>query len=308
MSKEAKVGLLLGLVFIVAIAIVLRGVHQESQDAINESEIVSNSSGNNDNNVADPARIKEMIHKLVQAKNKPAAVDVPLIVIDQSDNARPDHQQLIDRQRLPDNSFRQENNIRYKMDLPNRAGQNRTRPAVLPPPGRIDRAIKRVIDSREASKHKDSLKARQRARSYVVRDGDNLSKIALKVYGQKQGRLWANVVRIHQANRKIMPTMDNLSVGQKLMIPVLNMSTVKNVQPTTPVNKNKINRKRTPQSSKYMYYVVKDNDSLWKIAQNHLGDGNQYSRITQLNDKLLKDDDTIYPGMRLRLPRKNTNN
>ena len=41
MSKEAKIGLLLGLVFIVAIAVVLRGVHQNSTSDLSEQLAVN---------------------------------------------------------------------------------------------------------------------------------------------------------------------------------------------------------------------------------------------------------------------------
>ena len=49
-------------------------------------------------------------------------------------------------------------------------------------------------------------------------------------------------------------------------------------------------------------YVVKSNDSLWQIANKYLGDGNRYSEIVGLNN--IPDGETIFEGMRLKLPNR----
>ena len=50
------------------------------------------------------------------------------------------------------------------------------------------------------------------------------------------------------------------------------------------------------------YYVVKDGDSLWRIAEKKLGNGGRYTEISKLNADVLEDEDDIVVGMRLRLP------
>lgn len=49
-------------------------------------------------------------------------------------------------------------------------------------------------------------------------------------------------------------------------------------------------------------YVVKEGDTLWKIAAAHYGDGARYEEIFAANKPMLKDPDKIYPGQRLRIP------
>ena len=61
-------------------------------------------------------------------------------------------------------------------------------------------------------------------------------------------------------------------------------------------------RIREQKSSGDKYYVVKDGDSLWGIAQVKLGSGKRFPEIAKLNKKVLKDEDSVYSGMRLRLP------
>ena len=51
-------------------------------------------------------------------------------------------------------------------------------------------------------------------------------------------------------------------------------------------------------------YTVKDGDSLSKIAKEMYGDANQYQRIFEANQPMLKDPDKIYPGQMLRIPPK----
>lgn len=54
-----------------------------------------------------------------------------------------------------------------------------------------------------------------------------------------------------------------------------------------------------PPSQEYFIYEVKAGDTLWKIAEQFLGEGKRYPEIVQLNN--LSSDD-ITPGMRLKIP------
>jgi nucleoid-associated protein YgaU len=53
---------------------------------------------------------------------------------------------------------------------------------------------------------------------------------------------------------------------------------------------------------KNRFYTVKDDDSLWHIAARELGDGKRYVEITKLNAKVLDDEDDLTVGMKLKLP------
>ena len=52
-------------------------------------------------------------------------------------------------------------------------------------------------------------------------------------------------------------------------------------------------------------YTVKKGDSLWKIAKEHLGDGNRWKEIQTLN--AFADDCIIYPDQVLKLPLSQSN-
>jgi nucleoid-associated protein YgaU len=54
----------------------------------------------------------------------------------------------------------------------------------------------------------------------------------------------------------------------------------------------------------YRWYTVKENDTLWGIAAEHLGAGSRLATIQELNKELLKDKVTVHPGQKLRLPAK----
>jgi nucleoid-associated protein YgaU len=49
-------------------------------------------------------------------------------------------------------------------------------------------------------------------------------------------------------------------------------------------------------------YTVKPGDTLSKIAKEHLGDGNAYMEIFNINKDQLKDPDKIQPGQVLKIP------
>src|SRR5690606_3965723 len=52
------------------------------------------------------------------------------------------------------------------------------------------------------------------------------------------------------------------------------------------------------------WYTVKPNDSLWKIADEQLGDAGALNAIIELNKDILKGSTTVHPDMKLRLPTK----
>ena len=49
-------------------------------------------------------------------------------------------------------------------------------------------------------------------------------------------------------------------------------------------------------------YVVREGDSLWRIAAEKLGDGNRFCEITKLNTDILNDEGSLAVGMQLKIP------
>jgi nucleoid-associated protein YgaU len=50
------------------------------------------------------------------------------------------------------------------------------------------------------------------------------------------------------------------------------------------------------------WHEVKRGETLWKIAQEHYGDGSLYPKIFEANRDVLKDPNLIKVGQKLRIP------
>ena len=141
-------------------------------------------------------------------------------------------------------------------------------------------------------------------RTYVVQPGDNLGKIAPKVYGPELGNKIASVEKIIIANKQNLKSPDDIVPGQKLVIPPLSSVHVLDESVVSEGMfervKNVFTRKDKPKSRQY---VVQDGDSLWQIAEKELGDGNRYHEIVELNANTIKDVDDLPVGMHLKLPK-----
>lgn len=147
---------------------------------------------------------------------------------------------------------------------------------------------------------------------YVVSEGDNLADIAKKFYGPIEGNRIVNVLRIFQANRKLLPSPHKIRVGQKLLIPRLNSSdpdevTIGGVFPSWMFEKvesigarHLSPENRRPRQERQ--YVVREGDNLWRVAASQLGDATRYKEISRLNADVLEDEDTLLVGMLLKLP------
>jgi LysM repeat protein len=141
-----------------------------------------------------------------------------------------------------------------------------------------------------------------RAGEYVAQPGDSLSKMAGKLMG---GNTKANRDAIIAANPSLKADPNKVIAGKTYNIPIpstvavnLNPAATALV-PVAPVAE----APRQPVSSQPEYwYTVKENDSLWKIAETQLGDGNAYTAIKELNKETLKGSDVVTPNMKLRLP------
>jgi nucleoid-associated protein YgaU len=167
------------------------------------------------------------------------------------------------------------------------------------------------------------------ARTYVVQDGENLASVAKKVYGAEEGNRMVNIQRIYEANRDILPSADKVRVGQELVIPPVEKAKVAEKTPANvlpgalfekagSIGKNRVaavekkasekpatpSREPEKQTAAGRWYVVRDGDSVWKIAATQLGSGARYEEIVKLNPDVLKDSNLVDVGTRLRLPSK----
>jgi len=59
---------------------------------------------------------------------------------------------------------------------------------------------------------------------------------------------------------------------------------------------------QAPDAKEPVFHTVEKGDSLWKIAEKHLGNGSRYNEIFEANRPMLSDPDKIYPGQVLRIP------
>jgi LysM repeat protein len=143
---------------------------------------------------------------------------------------------------------------------------------------------------------------------YAVCEGDNLADIAKKFYGPEEGNKRVNVLRIFLANQKVLTSPHDIFVGQKIVIPPLDslkpdeglfsksmFETVKSIGRSHLQTKS-----HTLEQGRL--YAVKEGDSLWSISSTLLGDGSRYKEISKLNSGILKHEDRLAVGMRLRIP------
>jgi nucleoid-associated protein YgaU len=147
---------------------------------------------------------------------------------------------------------------------------------------------------------------------YVVSEGDSLASIAKKLYGPEEGNRRINVDRIFEANRRLLKSPDEIYVGQKLIIPppsnlTQDGSKIDGVFSSTMFEKvESIGKKLLSAdgvgTKNEKWYTVREDDNLWKIAAAQLGNGSRYTEIAKLNADIIDDENNITVGMRLKIP------
>ncbi|MDU8923563.1 peptidoglycan-binding protein LysM [Pasteurellaceae bacterium LIM206] len=51
------------------------------------------------------------------------------------------------------------------------------------------------------------------------------------------------------------------------------------------------------------FYVIQKGDTLWAIAEKTYGNGSKYKAIVEANKEVIKDENKIFPGQKIRLPK-----
>jgi nucleoid-associated protein YgaU len=292
MTSDAKIGLLLGLVFIFIIAFAINGLPRFHS---NSSELTTNMVSSPDSlGIAGKERkVREVFNQTRQDKEEP-----------------------IEEVRAP---IEEKENIRFKMPLPNDISvakntsimetSDEIEPAA-PEPVEPVRSVKIPEEKTVAKKPGPAKPALSKI--YTVSDGDTLADIAKMFYGPEEGNKRANIAKIFEANRQLLKTVDDIYVGQKLAIPPLVASQADKKETKSTIADSifekvkSIGRKhfstRPEKAKQSVPYIVREDDNLWRIATEQLGNGSRYREISKLNTSVLKDENDLTVGMLLRMP------
>ena len=291
MTSDAKIGLLLGLVFIFIIAFAINGLPRFNS---NSSELTTNMVSSPDSlGIAGKERkAQEVFDWTEQVEEEP-----------------------IEEVRAP---IEEKENIRFKMPLPSDIAIAKNT-SIMEIPDEIEPAAPEPVEPArpvEIPVEKTVVKEPEPVKPslpkiYTVGEGDTLADIAKKFYGPEQGNKTANVAKVFEANRQLLKAIDEIYVGQKLIIPPLGSSEPDKNSSTSFSSSifekiKSIGRKRlltdTNNEKQGGQYIVREGDNLWRIAVKKLGDGSRYEEISKLNTNILKDEDNLIVGMLLIMP------
>jgi len=284
MTSDAKIGLLLGLIFIFIIAFIINGLpsfHSQTNNNQLTERMVRSQNAPPGLAARERKVHRQMIRSAGPAEKKP----------------------LIEVGRPSGN----EQDLRFKAPLPEVTGGGPVKFGANETGGSSNR-----VGAGRAEVGKTQRTHSQLPRRYVVREGDSLADIAKKFYGPQAGNKKDNVQRIFKANQKSLSSPDKIYCGQELIIPALSSAKadragVNGLLVHSILEKVKSVGERhltvdSGQSAERRVYVVRKGDSLWRIAAEQLGDGQRYKEIAKLNAGKLKNEDELVAGMRLQLP------
>ncbi len=286
MTRDVKIGLLLGLAFIFMIAFVINGLPSFRGDS---NELTNTMVGSPNKQPGIGAYERDVINNAGSFEDQPFRSEHPL----------PDEPDIRYRSTLPQDTVVVKGNnassLNYsdsvKMNTPRRIENERTNARKI-----------------ETVKPKPAL-----PKIYEVTDGDYLALIAKQYYGEVEGNKTVNIMRIFEANRNLLKAADDIQVGQKLIIPPLRDSALSKekkkdglvssiVEKVTSIGREHLSLKKPNRPKQGKSYTVREGDSLWKVAADQLGDGSRYTEVAELNADVLSDEDSLTVGMTLKMP------
>ena len=114
---------------------------------------------------------------------------------------------------------------------------------------------------------------------YVVQPGDELWSVAERELGS--GDRWRDIVALNSG----LTATSRLAVGTMLTMPAATAAQVQVADAGSPVD-----------------VVVESGDTLWGLAEEHLGDGNRWPELHEANKSTVADPDVIDVGWELTIP------
>lgn len=140
-------------------------------------------------------------------------------------------------------------------------------------------------------------------KTYVAEAGDSLSRIAQRQMG---GNTKANRDALLKANPSLQAEGNPVVLGKHYVIPSAGAVAQSEGKPATAARGSDSAtpfRKPAPSTPNTYWYTVKENDNLWRIAAAELGNGNLWQQIKDLNADVLKGSETVRANQRIRLPK-----
>lgn len=136
------------------------------------------------------------------------------------------------------------------------------------------------------------------ARKYYGQEEGNRRAVVQKLY-EANKRVLESPDKIRVDDKLIIPPLEELLNGPRQTV------TVASNQDKSNSLLNRFSNFFEPAASDKgdRYYVVQQGESLWSIAQKTLGDGKRYKEIMAINSSI-KDSDDVKAGMNLKIPQK----
>ena len=266
MTSDAKIGLLLGLVFIFIIAFIINGLPSFREDG-NNNELTTNMVGLQSNPPAIAAKERKVINLRESAGKKPPEVG-PLSA---------GNQDIRFTTALPESSSVVKETVVTEKDESYRTESNE---AILP----------KIYVVNEG----DSLAVIAQKFYGSQQDSERIN--ITRIFDANR-KLLKSPDEIYVGQRLIIPP---------LLAPVPNKGKIVNVLSAAEFAKvDSIGKRRLSTNGRRIeqsrWYIVREGDSLWQIAAEQLGDGSRYSEIAELNAGILDSEDNLSVGMRLRI-------
>jgi len=261
MTSDAKVGLLLGFVFIITIAFLINGLPDFLKSASAEVPVRTSVTDYQTDSVGISRHAEKAIGE-IEDFNKHREIEPPV-------------------------------ETRFRIDLAK---------AVTPGPEKPNKQLFQPKARQQAV-----VVTKSTERKYTVQADDNLAVIAKKFYGPELGNKRAVVRGIFEANTDILDSPNDIRIGQKLNIPAVG-SVAK--PPPQPQKKSIFHSgmfekvKKLVTRPRPKRHVVRQDETLWQIAAEYLGDPERYHEIFELNEDIINDAYELGVGISLKLPRR----
>jgi nucleoid-associated protein YgaU len=134
-------------------------------------------------------------------------------------------------------------------------------------------------------------------KEYTAEPGDTLGKIAAKAMGKNTK---SNRDAIIKANPSLQKDPNRIKAGETYVIPSTGTESAAHAS----TEGGSSSAQSTRPTGNEVVYTTKSGDSLWKIATEQVGSPSAVAQIKELNRDVLKNGASLKPNMKLRLPPK----